>query len=319
MLLPRAASLAVLVSVSLSLAPIHAHASPAPSRADAPIEGPARPQPGWADENSDTPTGEPAGDPAVEPPTNTEPPTSTEPPTGPITPPPPNIEPSESGIEFAIPPPESEIEEPEPEERESPLAATWPDPGVAPNDGASMLVLSSTAIAFTGLAFGVGLQVGLDKQVPLAELLPSTLIPTVITLAFAGGGLYLGIKRAHDHHRWELAYRVVGEPQGAGLKVGGSFALLVALGCIPAGVFLYNQYGDVPNGATLIAVGSAAAVATPIMFVIGAQRSKRYARTGGWYRRPLPPIPGKNESRLQITPLVAPTFSGLTIGARGRF
>ncbi len=300
-MISRAASLAsaVLVGASLSLAPLEAHAGPGPSAGDRPIEGPARPPANPPE--GEQPTGEPT-------------------PPG-ITPPPPTYEPTEPtdpGIEFVIPPPESETEDPEPTEQESPLAATWPDPGEAPNDGASMLVLGGTTIGLTALTLGVGLKLGLDYQTPLEQLLPATIIPSVITIAMAGGGLYLGIKRARDHHRWELAYRVVGEPQGGGLKVGASFTLLAALGLIPSGAWMLQQ-GDVPNGATFIALGSAAAVATPIMFAIGGRRSRNYARTGGWHRRPLPLIPGSNESRLHVTPLVAPTLGGFSLGASGRF
>jgi hypothetical protein len=208
--------------------------------------------------------------------------------------------------------------QPEPVRHESPLAATWPDPGVAPNDGASMLALGGTTLGLTALAVTFGIKLGLDYAVPLEQLLPSTLVPGIITAAFAGGGLYLGIKRAREYHRWEIGYRVVGEPQGAGLKVGASFTLLGALGFIPAGVYLVN-FGDVKNGPVLIAIGCASAVATPIMFIIGGRRSRNYDRTGGWHRRPIPPIPGSNESRLHVTPLVAPTRGGVTIGASGRF
>lgn len=297
----RTASLAsaVLVSASLSLAAVDVHAAPPaasdpPSESDErPVEGPQRPSedPGWqAGKKSD----------------------------GAVTPPAPKLEPGESGIEFAVPPPETETEEPEPTEEESPLAATWPDPGMAPNDGNSMIVLSSVTLGLTAATFGIGLKLGLDYQVPLQELLPATIIPTAITLAFVGGGLFLGISRAQAYRRWEIGYRVVGHPQGGGLKVAGSFAFLGALGGIPAGI-VFLQNGDVSVGAPLLAIGSASAIAVPIFFVIGSRRARDYARTGGWHRRPIPPIPGSNESRLQITPLVAPTLGGFTVGAAGRF
>lgn len=297
----RAASLAstVLVGASLLLAPIHAHAGPPPA-ADGRIEGPSRPpQPG------DEPTDEQA---------HPEQPPAEQPPTDPA-PPPPKLEP---GIEFVIPPPESETEDPEPAEDDTPLTMTWPDPGTAPNDGAAMLVLGGTTIGLTAVTLGFGLKFGLDTQVPLEQLLPATIVPSALVVAFASGGLYLGIKRRRAHHRWELANRVVGEPQGGGLEVAASFTLLGALFLTPTGIWMLQQ-GDVAGGTTGIVIGSVAAVATPIMFVIGSRRAQKYARTGGWYRRPIPPIPGSNQTRLQITPLVAPTLGGVTLGASGRF
>lgn len=184
---------------------------------------------------------------------------------------------------------------------------SFPDPGVAPNDGAAMLVLGGTTLGLTLAGFGVGLSYGLRNHVPLEWLLPSTLIPTVGLLAFAGGGLGLGIQRARAHHRWELANRVIGTPQGGGLNVGASFLLLAALGLIPSGAFAL-QRGDTALGATSIALGSISAVVTPIMFSLGAKRQRDYARTGGWYRRPIPQLRG--QARLQLTPLVMPLPGG---------
>jgi hypothetical protein len=308
----RAASLAsaVLISASLVLVPIEGHASPGwskPNETDRPIEGPARP-PG--DPSDPQPGEEPAQPPGDAP---------AEPGAGEVVPPPPTFEPGDApGIEFVVPPPESDEQQPT-TEHESPLAATFPDPGVAPNDGNSVLVLSGTTIGLTVLAFTAGLAIGLDREVPLAALLPGTIIPAAGVLAFSGGGLYLGIKRARAYHRWELAYRVVGEPQGAGLNVGATFMLLGAFFCIPAGAFALDGGEQDEMAASLLAIGGAAAISTPIMYTIAARRKRSYERTGGWHRRPIPPIPGESESRLQVTPLIAPTFGGLTLGAGGRF
>jgi hypothetical protein len=304
MTLSRVVSLAstVLVGASLSLAPVVGYAGPEPSepaKTDAPVEGPARP---------------PADPPAEQ----AQPPVDPDAPTGKLIPPAPIFDPNDSpGIEFVVPPPESEDEQQE-DERESPLTATFPDPGHAPSDGVGMLVLSSTTIALTGIGFGVGLTVGLQNQTPLEWLLPSTLIPTIGLLAFSGGGLYLGIKRARAYRRWEIGHRVIGEPQGGGLKIGASFMLLGALGLIPSGAFAIGN-GDDQTGAIMLAVGGAAALATPIMFTVAARRSQDYARTGGWHRRPIPPIPGQSGVRLQVTPLVVPTIDGFMIGGAGRF
>jgi hypothetical protein len=305
MMHPRASSLVsvVLVGASLSLAPIEVHASPGPDEVARPVEGPARPSsnPGW----EEAPTEEPA---------DAEP----EPPPG-IVPPPPSFEPDAPGIEFVVPPPGETQAVPQPEE--SPLAAVWPDPGVAPNDGNSILVLSGTATALTIVAFSAGIAIGLDREVPLEALLPGAILPAAGVLAFSAGGLYLGIKRATAYHRWELAYRVVGEPQGGGLNIGATFMLVGALFLIPAGAFRIDAGDGDALAVTMIAAGSAAAISTPIMYTIAARRKRDYERTGGWHRRPLPPIPGEEESasRLHIGPLVAPTFGGVTVGARGRF
>lgn len=317
MTLSRVVSLAsaVLVGASLSLAPIVGHAGPGtsePGKFVAPVEGPARPP-------SDPPDAQPAEQPAEQP--GEQATVDPDAPIGELVPPPPTFDPGDSpgipGIEFVVPPPESENGQQE-DERESSLTATFPDPGHAPNDGVSMLVLSSTTIALTALGFGAGLTIGLQNRTPLEWLLPSTLIPTVGLLAFSGGGLYLGIKRARAYRRWEIGYRVIGEPQGGGLNVGASFMLLGALGFIPSGAFaLERGYTDI--GAAMIALGSAAAVATPIMFTIAGRRAGNYSRTGGWHRRPIPPIPGESEVRLRITPLITPTVDGVTLGAAGRF
>src|SRR5690606_16115944 len=149
--------------------------------------------------------------------------------------------------------------------------------GVAPSNGADMLVLSSTTIALTLVGFSAGLTIGLQRNIELEWLLPSTIVPAVGLLAFAGGGMYLGITRALAHRRWEIGYRVIGLPQGGGLLVGGSFALLGALGLIPSGAVMFNQNPE--WGAALIAAGSASAVASPVMFVLGARNQRRYQRT----------------------------------------
>lgn len=310
---PRASSLVsvVLVGASLSLAPIEVHASPGPNEVARPVEGPARPPVPTPETPPETPPGEP---PAVEP---ELPPV--------VIPPPPSFDPGDApGIEFVVPPPEGEAQPVAPDE--SPLAAVWPDPGVAPNDGNSILVLSGTTIGLTLVAFSAGVAIGLDREVPLEGLLPGAIIPAAGILAFSAGGLYLGIKRATAYHRWELAYRVVGEPQGAGLNIGATFMLLGALFLIPGGAFGLDRGADVSLSASALAVGSAAALVTPIMYTIAARRKRAYERTGGWHRRPIPQIPGpqipgeeESASRLHISPLVAPTLGGVTVGARGQF
>lgn len=299
--MPRLTSSPLLsVFVCLSLLPDRAAAGEGPGPdAAPPIEGP-RPKP---DES----------------PTEPPPESSTEPPPEP---PPPDLAPllipdeeQAPGIEFAVPPPESEAPVAAPEQ---PLAAQFPDPGVAPSDGVNMLVLSSTTIALTLVGFSAGLAIGLQRNVELEWLLPSTIVPTVGLLAFSGGGLYLGITRAQAYRRWEIGHRVIGLPQGGGLLIGGSFALLGALGLIPAGAVLLDN--NPQWGAAMIAVGSASAIATPVMFAIGARNQRRYQQTGGWKRRPIPPLPaGASTSRLELRPMILPLRDGVSVGAGGRF
>ncbi|MFO7564753.1 MAG: hypothetical protein R6X02_19065 [Enhygromyxa sp.] len=293
----RTISSALSAFVCLSLLPGPAVA------AEPPPEGP-RPQP-------------------VEPPVT--PPVEPRPSTDPEPPPPslaPVISPGEdrSGIEFSVPPPEEHEQEgvlgPQPELDEPVL---FPDPGFAPSDGVDMLVLSGTTIALTLIGFSAGLTIGLQRQIELEWLLPSTIVPAVGLLAFGGGGLYLGITRARAYRRWEIGNRVIGLPQGRGLMVGGSFGLLGALGLIPAGAFMVD--GNPEWGGTLIAVGVASAIATPVMFVIGARNQRRYQQTGGWKRKPIPPLPpGANGSAaLELRPMVSLLPGGASVGAAGRF
>lgn len=304
---PRSRRSSVLVVALVgagTFAPTPSRAAPGP---DASTEAPAVPAPDVTPDESAPPDG------PVEGPTAPEP----EPDRSESEPPPPTLDPPEkSGIEFAIPPPDTD-DEPAPDEERPIAAMTFPDPGSAPNDGASMLVLGGTTIGLTAAGFAAGLVVGLQNQVPLDWLLPSTIVPTVGFLAFAGGGLYLGIQRARKHRRWEIGNRVIGLPQGAGLQVGASFMLLASLSLIPAGAFALSN-GETTLGATMIGIGSATAVATPIMFVIGGRRARVVARTGGWRRKPIPPLPSE-AGRLQISPMVTPMPSGLSIGAVGRF
>ncbi len=285
--------LSAFVSLSLGLAPVSSAAASGPE-ADAPVEGPA-PKPA------------PSSEPPAEAPEDV---------------PAPNLSPEllpdeEPGIEFVIPPPELE-EQPEPVAKEPYAAAPFPDPGIAPSDGVNMLVLGGTTMGLTVAGLTAGLIVGLERGIELEWLLPSTIVPAVGLLAFSGGGLYLGIKRARAYRRWEIGNRVIGLPQGGGLLIGGSFTLLGALGLIPTGVVMLDSQ---PKwGAALIAAGAASAIASPIMFVIGVRNQRRYQRTGGWKRKPIPPLPpGAQTSRLELRPMILPLPGGFGVGASGRF
>lgn len=311
--MPRASAwLSAFVCLSLIPGAAAAGQGPEPEpRSQPSLEGP-RPKP--ADDGATGTTTEPTTEPTSEP--TSEP---AQPNLAPV------LIPGEEspGIEFAVPPPEAEAPEPAPAEPS--LADQFPDPGVAPSDGVNMLVLGGTTIAVTIAAFSAGLTIGLQQNTDLKWLLPSTIVPAVGVLAFAGGGLYLGITRARAHRRWEIGYRVIGQPQGGGLLVGGSFALLGALGLIPAGVVMFKN-GNIELGAAMLAVGSASAIATPVMFVVGARNQRRYQQTGGWKRKPIPPLPpGAATSRLELRPMIVPLYSGVNagigalVGAGGRF
>jgi hypothetical protein len=311
--MPSRASLvsAILVGASLTLAPVPSFAGPGPdaAAAQAPVEGPAQPPPPTPSDTPEPEEPEPATEPAK-----------------PVVLPPPSIDPTilpepepedEPGIEFAVPPPETDPGPPT--DVEPGYIAEFPDPGSAPSDGRSMLVLSGTTIALTAIGFSAGLVVGLRRGVDLEWLLPSTIVPTVGLLAFSGGGMYLGIQRAAAYRRWEIGNRVIGTPQGGGLRIGASFALLGALGFIPSGAFSLRS-GYVELGASMIAIGSFAAVATPIMFALAGRFQADYQRTGGWRRRPIPPLPpGALGARLQLIPTILPLPRGVGIGAAGRF
>jgi hypothetical protein len=251
------------------------------------------------------------GEPSTEPEPGTEP----EPEPGPE----PGTDAELPGIEFAVPPPEDEDEGEEPEVSPDPFVAWFPDPGAAPSDGRNMLVLGATTVSLTIAGVTAALVLGIRSGVDNSWLLPSTIVPGVGLLAFGGGGLYLGIKRAREFRRWEVGYRVIGLPQGGGLMTGGSFTLLGALAFVPAGAFSLRERPEL--GWTFIGIGAAAAIATPIMFVVGIRNKRRYEATGGWKRKPIPPLPpGATTGALELRPSIMPLpEGGLVVGAGGRF
>ncbi len=305
--MPRSRARAVLLSTCLSLG-LAASARASGPEPEPPVEGP-RPKPVASEEP---------------PPATADAPAEPQPPApklAPVLVPDADAgEPKNSpGIEFAVPPPdEDEERDPDQARREQPLSAQFPDPGVAPPDGVNMLVLGGTTLALTAVGTTAGLLIGLQRGVALEWLLPSTIVPAVGLAVFSGGGLYLGIKRARAYRRWEIGYRVIGLPQGGGLMIGGSFTLLAALGFIPSGAFLIRS--DPTWGGVLLGVGVASAIATPMMFSFGVRNQRRYERTGGWKRKPIPPLPpGAATSRLELRPLVLPLPAGAGLGAVGRF
>ena len=274
------------------------------------------PLPAWA-----APEAEPAETPAEEALAPLEPPAPVlEPPAPTLEPPAADPEPqAEPGPlvepvgdeDFAVPPPGPP---PSADELEGELARpSFPDPGVAPDDGMSMLVLSGTTLALTAAGFGAAIALGVRDDIPLGYLLPSTLVPTVGLLAFAGGGLYLGVDRRRSYRAWEAGYRVVGLPQGKGLRIGATFALLGTLAMVPSGAYALSE-GQTALGAPLLGLGLAAAIATPTMFIVAAQRRRRYERTGGWMRPELPPRPSA-----MLSPWTMVLPGGVGLGVMGRF
>ncbi|MCA9711851.1 MAG: hypothetical protein KDK70_38800 [Myxococcales bacterium] len=291
------AGLATLAAVALSLAPRLALASPPVSGEegpeDAPVEGPQRPV------------------------SNEEPPPPTLPPPSGGT-----YQGPGPGIDFAVPPPDDDDEDGEDgtsEPIDPALTATFPDPGAAPSDGRDMLVLGGVTMGLTVIGVTGGIWAGLENQADPSWLLPGIIVPGVGLLAFAAGGLYLGITRARKHRRWEIGYRVNGMPQGRGALVGGSFTLLAALGLVPGGLALLRA-GDGLNGGITLGVGAAALVATPVLFTIGVRNQRRCERTGCWKRKPVAPLPPRPAtSSMQLLPIVQPLRGGLTLGIAGRF
>jgi hypothetical protein len=222
-------------------------------------------------------------------------------------------------------PDEPALEEAEEPAREGPkppassdASAEFPDPGIAPVNGNQILVLSGTTLGLTAVGTATGIVVGLQRQIELEWLLPSTLVPAVALLAFSGGGLYLGIKRKIAYRRWEIGNRVVGLPQGGGLIVGGTFCLLAALSFVPGGISTLTQ-GESAAGATMLAVGGTALVAAPIMYVTGTRHRRRWQHSGGWVRRAIPPRPPAPTSHLEMLPILTPIPRGVSLGVAGRF
>lgn len=206
-------------------------------------------------------------------------------------------------------------------------AQTFPDPGMAPNDGRGVLVPAATLLGLTAAGVPLVLILGLRNGSNPRALWASTIVTGTGLLAFSAGGLYMGIRRARLLRRWAIGNRVIPRPQGNGLLVGGTLALTGGLTLIIGGATLAvrNPTGQNPALAgAMIGVGAGLTASSPVMFVVGARYRRRYQRTGGWRRKPVPPLPPGAGVALG-PPSAVPMFGaqgelvGVGVGLSGRF
>lgn len=219
--------------------------------------------------------------------------------------------PSESteatGIEFA---PTTVGETEDSPTRSDPVvgpAEVWPDPGVAPANGAGLFMGSSLILASTPLWTAYLLRdPKLTRQDRIAVLVAAGGLGVL-----AIGGLGLGGYRQAKLRRWATAYRVVPTRQGGALLTLGGVAVALGLTGVPVGVYWLVHGGLVGWGAVASSVGAVSLGVAPLCLYFGSQRRKAYVETGGWVRRPLP--------RVRLAPRVTFTESGLGVGVAGQF
>jgi hypothetical protein len=243
-------------------------------------------------------------------------------------PPPEIIEPAESdppGIEFApAPAPKLEpgeppnplgIEVPPPPEgvAEGPVApphedpSLWPDPGTAPPNG-------SGAFVTAGVMFPVGVLVplGLLQDPTLSGDARAAIITTGVGIeVIAALGLGIAVSRRMKLVRWAGAYRVQPTPQGGGLLTFGGIALAAGFTLAPLGLWIMARGGSSPHATAMLIGGCASIGLAPLGFALGKRRRDVYLSSGGWYRRPLPPV--------ILTPSVLMLPGGFGVSFAGRF
>ncbi|EDM80023.1 hypothetical protein PPSIR1_20389 [Plesiocystis pacifica SIR-1] len=229
------------------------------------------------------------------------------------------------GIDFAVPPPEGETEDEgsDPASVEGPAPAAPPEDdldysplygssiGTAPPDGAGGIVagamLLPVAVGATWLLTGGDPISGIgDDRVPI--LVAGT------GLGIVGvGALGLGLYRMSKNRRWMRIRGVEPLPQGAGLLTAGGMSInFGAVAVLSGSLFLARDQVQGPIPASMIVAGGLSlAVAAPLTLIYGKRRSRNYAATGGWRRRPLPPVP------TQPTGFFLP--GGFGVGVQGRF
>jgi hypothetical protein len=235
-------------------------------------------------------------------------------------PPPPQItEPAEPpGIEFApaptLEPSALPIEVPPPPEgvAEGPVAphedpALWPDPGTAPPSGAAAFVTAGVLIPV-----GVLVPLGLLQDPTLTPADRGGIIGAAVGMeVIAALGLGLAISRRMKLVRWAGAYRVQPTPQGSGLLAFGGITLTAGATLVPLGIWIMARGGSTPHATAMLIGGSASLGLAPLGLVLGRRYAKTYHSTGGWFRRPLPPI--------TVTPRVLVLPGGLGVSFAGRF
>lgn len=251
--------------------------------AELPIEGPARPalDPD-ASENED----EDPGPPGIE------------------FAPAPTLDPSVLPIE--VPPPPEGVEE-------GPAALTpggptlWPDPGTAPPNGAGAFVTAAVM-----LSTGVLVPLGLLQDQTLSGADRSGIIGAGVGMeVIAALGLGLAVSRRMKLVRWAGAYRVQPTPQGSGLLTAGGIALAGGLTLVPLGSWIMARGGSGPHAIAMLIGGSASLGFAPLGILLGKRRRDAYLSSGGWTRRPLPPV--------TLTPRVLVLPGGFGVSFAGRF
>jgi hypothetical protein len=240
-------------------------------------------------------------------------------------PPPPQITESAEppGIEFApapalepgVPP---TIEVPPPPEdlagiQEGPATPTledptlWPDPGTAPASGAGMFVAAGVTIPV-----GVLVPLGLLQDPSLTDADRIGIIGVAAGMGLIGSlGLALAVSRRMKRVRWAGAYRVQPTPQGGGLLTFGGIALTAGATLAPLGVWIMARGGSTPHATAMLIGGTASLGLAPLGIVLGKRRRDAYLSSGGWIRRPLPPV--------TLTPRVLVLPGGFGVSFAGRF
>lgn len=225
-------------------------------------------------------------------------------------PPPPSIDPSpSSAIEFAVqPPPEAQVPA-----HSSRSTGDLHDPGTAPDSGTGWLVIGAYVLPMAAYG-GVYLSWGLTWSERFHR---PTILATSVALSglaiFGAASIGIGAYRQRELRRWARAHRVIALPQGRGLLVAATLALLSPAALISSGVNIYNN-GSEAIGTSVIVLSAALLASAPVMFAIGGKRARKLTQTGGWRR------PGAGAtSRLELSPSLAPLRGGLGLGLGMRF
>jgi hypothetical protein len=220
----------------------------------------------------------------------------------------PTLEPGETSIPAGIevpPPPEGVEEGPVAPMPEDP--SLWPDPGTAPPNGAGAFVTVGVMVPV-----GVLIPLGLLQDPTLSGDARAALITTGVGIELiAALGLGIAISRRMKLVRWAGAYRVQPTPQGGGLLTFGGIALAAGATLVPLGAWIMARGGSPPHATAMLIGGSASLGLAPLGFALGKRRRDAYLSSGGWIRRPLPPI--------TLAPRVLVLAGGFGVAFAGRF
>lgn len=216
----------------------------------------------------------------------------------------PTLEPD--AFEPELPPPPEGVEEgpaapPPPED-----PTLWPDPGTAPADGAGAFVTAGVMISA-----GVLVPLGLLQDRTLTSADRSGIIGAAVGMeVIAALGLGIAVSRRMKLVRWAGAYRVLPTPQGGGLLTFGGIAVAAGTTLVPLGIWIMARGGSSPQATAMLIGGSASLGLAPLGIVLGKRRRDAYLSSGGWIRRPLPPV------TLAPRLLVLPGGLGVTLAGR---